>query len=119
MWSVAKRALALIPTKRGEPRRVATHSPGKWILLKHKEKAPSCRVYKFNTKRLLSQCTTLCKYYQLLNHLLNQLSETVVGVLRVNVLDELGNNFSVSFRLKLVVPIFQKLLNVFVICDDT
>ena len=43
MWSVARRALALMPTSNGLPRRVATHSPGKWTLLKHSEKAPSYR----------------------------------------------------------------------------
>ena len=42
MWSVANRDLDLIPTNSGLPRRVATHSPGKWTLLKHREKAPSC-----------------------------------------------------------------------------
>lgn len=41
IWSVAKRVFVLMPTRRGEPRRVATHSPGKWIDLKHKANAPS------------------------------------------------------------------------------
>lgn len=41
MWSVASRVLVLMPTRSGEPRRVATHSPGKYFDLKARAKAPS------------------------------------------------------------------------------
>lgn len=41
MWSVAKRVLVFIPTKSGDPRRVATHSSGKCFDLNAKANAPS------------------------------------------------------------------------------
>ena len=41
MWSVASLVLVLIPTKRGDPRLDATHSPGKNFDLKHRANAPS------------------------------------------------------------------------------
>lgn len=40
-WSVASLVFVLIPTRSGEPRLVATHSPGKYLLLKQRAKAPS------------------------------------------------------------------------------
>lgn len=49
-WSVARRVLAFIPTSRGLPRRVATHSPGKCLLLKHKANAPSYSGLKMKEK---------------------------------------------------------------------
>ena len=39
---MAKRVLVLIPTKSGDPRRVATHSSGKCFDLNANAKAPSC-----------------------------------------------------------------------------
>lgn len=42
MWSLAKRVLVLMPTNKGEPRREATHSPGKYFDLMAIAKAPSC-----------------------------------------------------------------------------
>jgi hypothetical protein len=40
-------------------------------------------------------------------------------MLRVDVLDELGNDFSVGLRLKLVSLVLQKLLDVLVVGDDS
>lgn len=48
MWSVANRVLVFIPTNSGEPRRDATHSPGKYRDLNAKAKAPSYSVKKFH-----------------------------------------------------------------------
>ena len=40
-------------------------------------------------------------------------------MLRVDMLDELGNDFSVGLRFKLVPLVFQKLLDVLVVGDDS
>jgi len=41
MWSVARRVFVLIPTSKGELRRDATHSPGKYFDFTAIAKAPS------------------------------------------------------------------------------
>lgn len=104
-----------MPTSNGLPRRVATHSPGKCTLLKHRENAPSCKVQSQqpHTHRVRDLI-----HYQLLNHLLDELSERVRRVLRVDVLDQLGNHFCVRLRLEFVALIFQELFNVLVVGDD-
>ena len=55
----------------------------------------------------------------MLNDLLNQFPERIVGMLRVDVLNEFGNDFSVGFRFKLVSLVFQKLLDVLVVGNDS
>lgn len=57
--------------------------------------------------------------YKLLDGLFHQLSETVGRVLRVDVLNEFGNNFSIGFRLEFVSFVFQELLNVLVVGDNS
>ena len=122
MWSVASRDLDLIPTNKGLPRRVATHSPGKWTLLKHSEKAPSCLKKKINfeiSNEFYFFALNLKCSYQLLNDLLHQFPEGISRMLRVDMLNELGNDFSVGLRFKLVSLVFQKLLDVLVVGDDS
>ncbi len=57
--------------------------------------------------------------YELLNDLFNQFPERVGGMLGVDVFNELGNDLSIGLRLKLVSLIFQKLLDVLVVGNDS
>lgn len=53
--------------------------------------------------------------YDLLDNLFDQLPETVLWVLQVNVIDELGNNLRIRFRLEMIALQLQELLDVLVI----
>jgi hypothetical protein len=110
---VARRVLVLMPTRSGEPRRVATHSPGKNLDLKARAKAPSCRGEKSFEKFRRSWRT-----HQLVDDLLDKLSERVVRVLHVQVVDELGDDLRVSLALENVAALFQELLDVLIVGDD-
>lgn len=57
MWSVAKRVLVLMPTKSGEPRRVATHWSGKCFDLNANANAPSyTTIHQIHKKNLFNKC---------------------------------------------------------------
>lgn len=123
IWSVAKRVFVLMPTKSGEPRRVATHSSGKCFDLKAKANAPSC-----NRKSLLF-CNIevhlvgrldvfVWGTYQLLNNLFDQFAEWIVGMLFVQVIDQFRNHFGIGFRFKTMPFRFEETFDIFVVGDD-
>lgn len=112
MWSVLKFVLVLIPTNRGLPRRVATHSPGKNLLFSTKANAPSW--WWTNIRKR----TSFIEPYQLLDNLFHKLSEGQLGVLIMQVFDQLGDDLSVRFRFKGESLLFQKLFDVFVVGDN-
>ena len=56
---------------------------------------------------------------QLLNDLLNELSEAVRRMLTVQMFDKFSDDFSVGFRFELVPLVFQKFLDVLVIGNNS
>lgn len=61
-----------------------------------------------------------CLYtHELLNNLLDELTERVGWVLNPDVMDELGYDFRVGFTFETVAPMLQQDLYVFVVCDDS
>lgn len=56
--------------------------------------------------------------YQLLNNLFDQLTERIVRVLTIQMIDELCDDFGISFRFKCMALRFQIVFNVFVIGED-
>lgn len=59
------------------------------------------------------------KSYQLLDARFDQLSERVVGVLHVQVVHQLGDDFRVGFALEDVAALLEESLDVLVVRDDS
>jgi hypothetical protein len=106
-----------MPTRSGEPRRVATHSPGKYLDLKASAKAPSCEIVQWLVPNIVHIPHLFP--YQLNNDLFHQFPERVVRVLHVQVMNELGDDLRVSFALENISALLQEGLDVLVVGDDS